>query len=106
MGWSLDAGSCRPRTLYGRILTHHAPGQQEERLARHSPPAVVFTAELEIAEHDGDLCAGDDQDDVHEAEEAEEVVELVQPHGGQDEEELDEDRAKGQDAANQHAEHL
>ena len=65
---------------------------------------VVLRAELEVAEDDGDLGAGDDEDDEHEAEEAEEVVELVQPHAGQDEEELDEDRAKGQDAADEHTE--
>ena len=71
---------------------------------QRAPPVVVLGAELEIAEDDGDLRAGDDEDDKHKAQEAKEVVELVQPHAGQDEEELNEDRAKGQDAANEHAE--
>jgi len=66
---------------------------------------VVLAAELEVAEHDGDLGAGDEQDDKHQAQEAEEVVELVQPHGGEDEEKLDEDRSEGQDAPYQDAEH-
>ena len=66
---------------------------------------IVFATQLEVAQDDGDLCAGDDQDDKHQAQEPEEVVELVQPHAGQDEEELDEDGAKGQDAPNQNAEH-
>ena len=41
---------------------------------------VILATELEVAEHDGDLCAGDDQDDEHQAQEAEQVVELVKPH--------------------------
>ena len=73
-------------------------------MARASPPPVVFAAQLEIAEHDGDLGTGDEQDDEHQAQEAEEVVELVQPHGGEDEEQLDEDGAKRQDASDQNAE--
>ena len=70
-----------------------------------APPAVVLTAELEVAQHNGDLRAGDHQDHKHQAKEAEEVVELVQPHGGEDEEELDEDSAKRQNASNQDAKH-
>ena len=65
---------------------------------------VVLRAQLEVAEDDGDLGTGDDKDDEDEAEEAEEVVELVQPHAGQDEEQLDEHCAKGQNAPDQHTE--
>ena len=72
--------------------------------ARSLPPAVVFTAQLEVAQHYGDLCARDHQDDKHQAQEAKQVVELVQPHRCQDEEELDEDRPKRQDPANEDAE--
>ena len=71
---------------------------------RSSPPAVVFTAQLEVAQHYGDLCACDDQDDKHQAQEAEQVVELVQPHGRQDEEELNEDCPERQNPANEDAE--
>mmetsp|Transcript_17586 Transcript_17586/g.51086 ORF Transcript_17586/g.51086 Transcript_17586/m.51086 type:complete len:325 (+) Transcript_17586:762-1736(+) len=60
---------------------------------------VVLRAELEVAHDDGDLRAGDHQDHEHEEEEAEDVVELVEPDGGEDEEELDEDRAEGEHAA-------
>ncbi len=70
-----------------------------------APPVVVFGAQLEVAQDDGDLGAGDDENDKDEAEEAKEVVELVEPHGGQDEEELDEDSPKWQDASHQDAEH-
>lgn len=69
------------------------------------PPVVVLATKLEVAEHDGDLRAGDDQDDEHQAQEAEQVVELVKPHGGQDEEELNEDCSKRQDASYEDAEH-
>jgi len=68
------------------------------------PPVVVLTAELEVAEHDRDLSAGDDEDDKHQEEEAKNVVELVQPDGGEDEEELDENRAERQDATDQDGE--
>lgn len=66
---------------------------------------VILTAKLEVAQHDRDLRAGDDEDEEHDEEEAEDVVELVQPDGGQDEEQLDEDRAERQDAPDQNGEH-
>lgn len=65
---------------------------------------VVLAAQLEVAQHYGDLCTGDDQDDKYQAQEAEEIVELVQPHGGEDEEQLNEDCSKWQNAAYQNAE--
>jgi hypothetical protein len=37
---------------------------------------VVLTAELEVAQHDGDLGARHDQDQEHQRQEAEQVVEL------------------------------
>mmetsp|Transcript_17587 Transcript_17587/g.51091 ORF Transcript_17587/g.51091 Transcript_17587/m.51091 type:complete len:496 (+) Transcript_17587:327-1814(+) len=95
---------------------HHLGAQVDEGVAEEvdrrgpggevaaPPPVVVLGAELEVAHDDGDLRAGDHQDHEHEEEEAEDVVELVEPDGGEDEEELDEDRAEGQDAAHEHAE--
>ena len=65
---------------------------------------VVLAAELEVAQHNCDLRTCDEQNDEHEAQEAEEVVELMEPHRGQDEEELYEDGAKGQDASYEDAE--
>ena len=47
------------------------------------PPVVVFGAELEVGEDEGDLAAGEEEDDEHQQQEAEEVVELVQPDGGE-----------------------
>lgn len=73
--------------------------------SRDIPPSVILTAQLEVAEHNGDLCACDDQDHKYKAKEAEEVVELVQPHGGEDEEKFNEDGSKGQDASNEDTEH-
>mmetsp|Transcript_14655 Transcript_14655/g.38056 ORF Transcript_14655/g.38056 Transcript_14655/m.38056 type:complete len:212 (+) Transcript_14655:244-879(+) len=63
------------------------------------PPVVVLRAELEVAHDDGDLRAGDEQDEEDHKQKAEDVVELVQPDRGEDEEELDEHRAKGQHTA-------
>mmetsp|Transcript_17633 Transcript_17633/g.57055 ORF Transcript_17633/g.57055 Transcript_17633/m.57055 type:complete len:221 (-) Transcript_17633:1033-1695(-) len=63
------------------------------------PPVVVLRAQLEVAQHDGDLRARHDEDDEDDEEEPEDVVELVQPHRGQDEEELNEHSAEGEDAA-------
>ena len=48
---------------------------------------------LEVAQHDRDLGARDEKNEQHEGEEAEDVVEALQPDGGHDEEELDEDGA-------------
>ena len=65
---------------------------------------VVLTTKLEVAQHNGDFCARDEQDDEHKAQEAEEVVELVEPHGGEDEEQFNEDCSEGQNAADEDAE--
>ena len=89
--------------LGAKHLPCNTKGQQNR--IGDSPPAIVFAAELEVAQHYGNLCACDDQDHKHQAKEAEEVVELVEPHGGQNEEELNEDSAKWQNASNQDAEH-
>lgn len=42
----------------------------------NAPPVVVLGAQLEVAQHDGDLRARDRQDHRHQAQEAEQVVEL------------------------------
>jgi hypothetical protein len=42
------------------------------------PESAVYLY-LEVAEHDGDLGAGDGQDDEHQQQEAEHVVVLVHP---------------------------
>mmetsp|Transcript_14657 Transcript_14657/g.38064 ORF Transcript_14657/g.38064 Transcript_14657/m.38064 type:complete len:217 (+) Transcript_14657:318-968(+) len=73
--------------------------RRARREERAPPPVVVLRAQLEVAHDDGDLRARDHQDHEDEEEEAEHVVELVQPDRGEDEEELDEHRAKGQHTA-------
>mmetsp|Transcript_14198 Transcript_14198/g.49377 ORF Transcript_14198/g.49377 Transcript_14198/m.49377 type:complete len:317 (+) Transcript_14198:2922-3872(+) len=82
----------------------HARGARDEEGA--PPPVVVLRAQLEVGENDGDLGARDDEDDEGEAEEAEHVVVLRQPQRREDEVELHEDGAEGQDAADEHDEHL
>ena len=54
---------------------------------------------MEVAEQDGGLGAGDAEDHEHKEEEAEHVVGLGGPDGVQDEEQLDENAAKGQHPA-------
>ena len=53
--------------------------------------------ELEVDHDDRDLGAGDDEDEEDNEEEAKEVVIAMQPNARHDEEELDEDGAKGED---------
>ncbi len=60
-----------------------------------------LAAKLEVAHYNGDLSAGDDQDDEDQKEETEQVVELMQPNGRPDEEQLDEDCPKGQHPTHQ-----
>jgi hypothetical protein len=67
---------------------------------------VYLTAQLEVAEHDGDLGARDDEDGKHEREETEDVIELMQPHGSENEEQLDEYRTKGKNPADEDGEDL
>ena len=64
---------------------------------------VHLCTEVEVAEEDGGLGAGDDQDDEDEEEEAEQVVELVLVDGGENEEELDEAGAEREDAGHEGA---
>lgn len=65
-----------------------------------SSPVVVLSTELEVAEHHGDISAGNDQDDENQQQEAEHVVVIPHPDGLQDEKHLDENRSVGQDPSN------
>lgn len=65
----------------------------------HYSPVVVFGAELEVAEHHGDVCTGDDEDDKHKQQESENVVVVAHPQGLQDEEHLDENGAVRENTA-------
>ena len=77
----------------------------DARLSLPPPPAVVLPAELEVDHDDGNLGAGDGQDDEHEKQKPEQVVELVLVDRGEDEEELDEAGAEGEDTGHQGADH-
>lgn len=102
----ISRGDCKPMLDALRCLQHTKGQAQEAAIeTRNTPPAVVLAAELEVAQYYCDLCACDDQYHKDQAQEAEEVVELVEPHGGEDEEELDEDCAERQNASNQDAKH-
>ncbi|RUS91111.1 hypothetical protein EGW08_001136, partial [Elysia chlorotica] len=46
---------------------------------RPPPPMVVLSTQVEIAQQNGRLTAGDDQDDEHKKQEAEHVVSLMGP---------------------------
>ncbi|KAI3482425.1 hypothetical protein L1887_54983 [Cichorium endivia] len=61
-------------------------------------PAVVFAAEVEVGEEDGDGGRGDGGDDECEREEAKSIVDLGAEHRVEDEEDLEERRGKDQDA--------
>lgn len=63
------------------------------------PPVVILSTEVEVAEEDGGLGAGDDQDDVHQEQEPVHVVNLRGPDGVENEEELDEDAAERENSA-------
>lgn len=58
---------------------------------------------MEVAEEHGGLRAGDHQDEEHQEQEAEHVIGLGGPDGVQNEEQLDEDAAEGQDTTHDDA---
>ena len=60
---------------------------------------VVLGAEMKVGEEDGGLGTRDDENDKDEKEKAEHVVGLVGPNTIENEEELNEDAAEGQNAA-------
>ena len=62
-----------------------------------------LSAQVEVAEEDGRLGAGDDQDDKDQEEETVHVVDLGGPDRVENEEELDEDATEGEDAAHYNA---
>lgn len=83
--------------------------QIDRRKARREegspPPVVVLGAQVKVAQQNRRLRAGDDQDQKHQKQKAKHVVHLAGPERVQDEEQLDEDAAEGQDAAHDDAGH-
>jgi len=64
---------------------------------------VVLCTQVEIAEEDCGLGAGDDQDDKDEEEEAVHVVDLTAPDAVQHKEQLDEDATEGKHASHNYS---
>lgn len=65
---------------------------------------VVLVTELEVAHNDGDFSAGDDEDQEDDEEETKDIVELVEPDGGHDEEDFNENSTEGKYTTNQDGE--
>jgi len=63
------------------------------------PPVIVLRTKMEIAEQNGGFRAGDYKNYKDKEKETKHVVHLMGPNGIEDEEQLDEDAAKGQNAA-------
>lgn len=67
------------------------------------PPVVIFCTEVEVAEEDGGLRAGDDQDDENQEQKSIHVVDLAGPNTVEYKEKLNEDASKGEDATHDDA---
>jgi len=67
------------------------------------PPVVILGTKVEVAEEDGGLGAGDDQDHKHEEEKSVHVVDLTGPDTVENKKQLDENAAEGQNAAHDDA---
>lgn len=67
------------------------------------PPVVVFCTEVEVAEEDGGLRAGDDQDDENQEQKSIHVVDLARPDAVEYKEQLNEDASKGEDTTHDDA---
>ena len=70
---------------------------------RSPPPAVVFCAQVKVAQEYRSLRACDDEYQVDHGQEAEHVVELMRPDAVQNEEQLNEYAAERQNAAHNDA---
>ena len=68
------------------------------------PPKVVLATQLEVAENNCDLSTSDNKDHEHDEQEAKYIIELMQPDWCQNEEKLDEDSTKWEDASYQNRE--
>jgi len=85
-------------TVDGQVEGCEATGEEAP-----PPPVVVFSTEVEIAEKDGGLRAGDDQDDEDKKQKSIHVIDLTGPDAVEDKEELDEDASKGENTTHNDA---
>jgi len=67
------------------------------------PPVVVLRTEMKVAEQDRGLRTGDDENHEHEEQESIHVIDLTGPDTVEDEEELNENAAEGEDTAHDDA---
>ena len=58
------------------------------------PPVVILSTQLEVDHDNGDLTAGDDEDDEHQKQKTKHVVELILVDGGEYKEQLNEAGSK------------
>jgi len=85
-------------TVDGKVESSEATGQKTP-----PPPVIILRTQMEVAEQDGGLGAGDDQDHKHEEQESIHVINLTGPNTVEDEEQLDEDASEGEDPAHDDA---
>ncbi len=78
---------------------HIGKSQKSPEDRENNAPVIVLRAQLKVRKHNRDLGARNDQNGEHEQQKAKHVKILVVPHGRHDEEDLDEDGAKGQHTA-------
>ena len=82
------------RCIYEEVNGREARGHE-----RSPPPVVVFGSQVEVAQQDGSLRTGDDEDERYKQQEAEHVVDLVRPDRVEDEKQLDENAPERQNTA-------
>jgi len=85
-------------TVDGKVESSEATGQKTS-----PPPVIILRTQMEVAEQDGGLGAGDDQDHKHEEQKSIHVINLTGPNTVEDEEQLDEDASEGEDPAHDDA---
>jgi len=69
------------------------------------PPAVVLCAQLVVDQQDGDLSAGDAENEEDNQGESKDVVKLVHPQGSHDEKEFNVGGSERNDSSNRHTNH-
>jgi len=78
-----------PRFIIDNTVSEHIKRRRAARQERTPPPPVIFRADLEIAHHNGNFSARDDENDHHECQEPKDVIELLEPNASENEEKLD-----------------
>ena len=77
-----------------KTVSEHVESTWSRREHGAPPPAIILTAQLEIAQDDTDLGAGDTKNEEHQNQETVHIVKWIQPKSLQNEEQFDEDGSK------------